>query len=959
VAEGLNRTVNIVLNAVTDAYNRSIAEAQKVTDTAVNSIQTSAANATKSFDALSVSVKTSNLANVETTQSMSALNAALNASNTQLAATSANAAAAAESTKKVAESAAATAAAETKAAGATSQATEAFKASTWAATEAAAKTAAVGQAAQTAGAALENTAKQSSSAGGFLSSLGSVATRLVPSLGSIATLAAGAATGFAGLQIVEKVGGWLLDTGVKALSTSEAMKGLNATLSGVKSAFSEAAGKGVEALAQAFNVLLGPAIQKLSGWVMEALKWVTAFGQWFLQSGILQSAAQKLFGVLNEGFQHVKAFIGGVLEGIAKGLGLVDTSLDNNAKAGDLWQKNWNAALSNMIHSISLFAAVAEVLFKKLAELSTQYGQMIVENTRRELNTIKDVWDKIASKLPDSMKQGFALLQMSAEYFRNHITAEAKEIGTALNDNVNSPFKGMGDAIAETTKRNEVFIQQVIEQIKAFKLLGDNTRDQTNNLNALGAAAENTAKKFNMQGVYDAQKQHAAEMAAQAQKINDSVAALIPTYKEADAVTIALAKDQMAGAEKVIQATESIKFATDKQIDDMIYNVREGWKQQVSMAGTSTEEIKGINQAAWDSITQTISKDWFKLSKDQQQALAELGAQVRKSADEHGQILTKGTKETATALEQRDSMWKDAQRNITRLVRQTASDITDALWTGDKSFGELTKSMLESIGKMFTQIFVQQGVQAVQKFIGSLIGGNGLTAALGEVTKAFKGIGDLFGGLGGGAQTAAKAGGAAGGAAGGGGGALGGLGGAFSAITGAVSAVTGIIGIFQTRGTQKIEENIQQGVFMTYMAVHDLYVEFQAYTQNQVVGLRGDITHWGSQLWDQLSRGFNNMRTGFADISGQLAALAGAFNVQSLTDAIRGIQLAPSTGVPVDVSSFSVDFSPVVTVLNDIRAALTASALRPNVTMHVQVGPTTEQVSQDIVHALQMAGIVR
>jgi hypothetical protein len=958
VAEGLNRTVSIVLNAVTDSYNRSIAEAQKTTDAAVSSIQASAANASKSFDALSVSVKTSGLANVETTQSMAALNTALNASNAQFAQTATVAASAAESTKKVAESAAATATAETNAATATAKVTDAFKASTSAATEAAAKTMQVGQAAQTVGTAIENTGKQSNTAGSFLSSLGGAASKLVPSLGSVATIAAGAATGMTALQIAEKVGGWLLDTGLKALSSSEALKGLNATLGSVKTAFSEAAGKGVEALAQAFTTLFGPAIQKVSGWVTEALKWVSAFGDWFIKSGVIQNLAQKLFDTLSTGFSQIRQFVSGAFEGIGKALGLVNTSLDSNAKASDFWAQAWRTSLDNVIHYVAYAAAVIQAIFEKLAEQANKYNESMLQNTQRELAAIGGLWNKLALKMPEWIKFAFDVIGEDLGTLRDGLKKDFQELGHSINTDVNSPLKGIGDRISDLTKRNESAIQGVVTWVVNQKNLIDHLHKTGDALQGVGTAVETVAeahRKFSMDSI----RAWEAQLAL-AKKLNEQISGMTPVYKEVDQATEAMAREAIAGAEKVIRATESIKFATDKQIDDMIYNVREGWKQQVSLAGTSTEEIKRINQAAWATITQTISKDWFNLSKDQQQALAELGAEVRKSADEHGQILTKDTEQTGKELGKQESMWKDAQRNITKLVRQTASDITDALWSGDKSFGEITKSLLTDIGKMFTQIFVQQGVAAVGKFIQSLLGGNGLTAALGEVTKAFKGVGDLFGGLGGGAGTAAKAGGdAAGGAGGALGGALGGISGAMNMVTGAISAVTGIIGIFQTKGTQKIEENIQQGVFLTYMAVHDLYTEFQAYTRNQVVGLRADITHWGSELWNQLSAGFNNMRTGFATITAQLAALAGAFNVQSLADAISRIQLAPATGVPVDVSSFSVDFTPVVSVLNEIRNALSQSALRPNVNLSVETGVTSDQVAKEIVRQLQLAGVVR
>src|SRR4029077_2595074 len=167
-----------------------------------------------------------------------------------------------------------------------------------------------------------------STAGGFFSTLLSRVTTLVPGLGSLATIAGGVATGFAGLQIAQTVGNWFVDVGTKAIAGSAALKSINDTVTQAQQAFQQAAGKGIETLATAITELLGPSLQQMISWVTEGLKWVTAFGDWFQKSGIVTSLASTLFERLGAGFAGVGNQATGTLAFLLNSLGILSTKLD-------------------------------------------------------------------------------------------------------------------------------------------------------------------------------------------------------------------------------------------------------------------------------------------------------------------------------------------------------------------------------------------------------------------------------------------------------------------------------------------------------------------------------------------------------------------------------------------------------------------------------------------------------
>jgi phage-related protein len=77
---------------------------------------------------------------------------------------------------------------------------------------------------------------------------------------------------------------------------------------------------------------------------------------------------------------------------------------------------------------------------------------------------------------------------------------------------------------------------------------------------------------------------------------------------------------------------------------------------------------------------------------------------------------------------------------------------------------------------------------------------------------------------------------------------------------------------------------------------------------------------------------------------------------QTLQQAIAGIGSLPAA---VASPGEGVDLSPLTAMLAQIRDALSQGSLRPNVTLTVEVGNNTEEISREIVRELQLAGVMR
>jgi hypothetical protein len=437
-----------------------------------------------------------------------------------------------------------------------------------------------------------------------------------------------------------------------------------------------------------------------------------------------------------------------------------------------------------------------------------------------------------------------------------------------------------------------------------------------------------------------------------------------------------MGRDAVSSLDRVTQAMNSLKFATDKDIDDMVYNVKTGWEKQVALAGTSTQEIMRINQAAWAQITQIVQAQWATMNDTQRQAIAQAGAEVQKSADQYGQVLGKTTADTAKATDDQSKLWQQCAQNMNRAIKQAASDITDTLWSGDKSFGEVTKSMLTDIGKMFTQTFVQTGLQAVQKFV------TDGTKGLQDFFKNMGGLGGLFGGSGSTAvQTGTQTGTGTGSSAAG---ALSGIGGAVSLVSGAVSAISGVISNFQLKGQTKVMENTQQLTGMIFYDVHGLAIEGIAYfhfmekwvfafaskLDTLVSGVAGLVSRIDRDImpilrefrFDVVGRIDRDIMPALRTMAGLggLAIAAPSFNLQPIIDSFQSaISSIQSSFSSISLGNLSIDLSPLVSVMSDVRAALSQGALRPNVVLTVQTGVSTQQVANEIVRQLQLAGVIR
>jgi hypothetical protein len=818
--------------------------------------------------------------------------------------------------------------------------------------------------------AIRQAGETANATGGFFRNLADRATSVIPGLGSLMTVAGGVATGFAGLGIAEKVGGWLLDVGTKALAGSAALKTINETVSKAQDAFQQAAGKGIETLATAITQLLGPSLEKLVSWVTEGLKWVTAFGDWFQKSGILTQIAQSFFDRVSAGFGGVGNSAKSGLAFLLDSLGLLSTKLDANGQAvidwAGVWQNTLKAIATNIIQFLALVDFAGTKIQGTLNSLNDAFGHAgdVVHSWLVATgNAISGFWQKY---MPDVVKKATATLGDAFSYSFGKLNDTLKQTPAAT--------KGAADSLDAYVQKWTKILSGWGEAIQHQKDLNEAGQKTTQSIQAQTAAtdqlatthARDFAKLYkDWQDFLDLQ-----------QKVNAAVAAFIPTYEQADKVFQQMGRDAVSSLDRVTQAMNSLKFATDKDIDDMVYNVKTGWEKQVALAGTSTQEIMRINQAAWAQITQIVQAQWATMNDTQRQAIAQAGAEVQKSADQYGQVLGKTTADTAKATDDQSKLWQQCAQNMNRAIKQAASDITDTLWSGDKSFGEVTKSMLTDIGKMFTQTFVQTGLQAVQKFV------TDGTKGLQDFFKNMGGLGGLFGGSGSTAvQTGTQTGTGTGSSAAG---ALSGIGGAVSLVSGAVSAISGVISNFQLKGQTKVMENTQQLTGMIFYDVHGLAIEGIAYfhfmekwvfafaskLDTLVSGVAGLVSRIDRDImpilrefrFDVVGRIDRDIMPALRTMAGLggLAIAAPSFNLQPIIDSFQSaISSIQSSFSSISLGNLSIDLSPLVSVMSDVRAALSQGALRPNVVLTVQTGVSTQQVANEIVRQLQLAGVIR
>jgi hypothetical protein len=552
----------------------------------------------------------------------------------------------------------------------------------------------------------------------------------------------------------------------------------------------------------------------------------------------------------------------------------------------------------------------------------------------------------------------------------------AKAVGKAIDDGTGGALTRMKTRVDELSFRNEQWIYQALDGIGSYVGV---TKKATEAVEGQAAAVDDLAQAHRQFSWKDWN-----EYLALLEKVNDLTAKLVPVNKEADDALKQMADDGVAGLRRVADAMDSLKFTTDKQMDDMIYNVKVGWEEQVKMAGNSTGEILRINQAAWQNITAIVQANWNTMSIAQKQAIADAGAEVQRSATQYGQVLRTTTQTTKEETEKQSELWQACSKAWDKAIKTAAQSMSDTLWNGDASFGEKMKSMLTDIGQMFTQVFIQQGLKAIQKFITE--GTAGFSGFFDDIKKGVSGLGNLFSG---GGTAASTGGGAATGGTGGGGlsslgGALGSIGGAVNVVSSAISAVTGVISLFQQRGQTKVEENIQDATLRLYYTTHDFFQEFHNWAWGYRIpfdtaevayytdaanyhGFVEDKLNWFHQYLMWISDGLNNhlipmlqnaavTATAHIDVDAISGAISGAIG-DAISQAIS--KLGTLAGGAVTNVVTNIDLSPLTALLGQIRDGLTPAALRPNVTLTVSTGTTPEEVSRAIVYQLQLAGVIR
>lgn len=601
MADILDRTVTITLRAVSDAYNNSITAAAKTTDAAIDSINKTVATASKGFDGLSTTVLASGAASANASQTIGQLTDALSTNTKTLADNATAAASAAADNTKVAQAAAATTTAQTAAAASTTKATAAVETQGAAANDAAVKVTAVGSALKDTGAKaadtgdkLKDTGAKTSLVGGFFSGLKDKATELIPGLGGIATMAAGVASGMGALEIAKQVGGWLLDVGTKALTSSGQINKINDTVTAVKGGFEDLVGRGIQLLATAFTATLGPAIDQLVTWLTEGMKWLKALADWFANSGTASAI-----------FQGVLSTLATLFKPIIDALQLLWTNIQE--KFADIQkflqehQEIWHAVLvglsiviTNWVTSTKLIFDVIGLAIKGLTWLVQQQFKLITDAIGAAVTTASFLWTKL--------KDGVSAV---GEFFT--------KVFLSLPGPVEDAFKAVAETIANWVKPIFDFIGGLIDKIPglgAYKATFDSV---SASITAFGQKiAGGTAAQKAANDAADEAKAKAEALAKAQQALGIMTAdAADKAVKGSLALADTFSGLVETGTQNIAQLTIAAKSA---------YNDLESTRQKIEASGTDAQKNALDTQIKY--IQDWAAKNKVALVDVQQQAAA-------------------------------------------------------------------------------------------------------------------------------------------------------------------------------------------------------------------------------------------------------------------------------------------------------------------------------------------------
>jgi hypothetical protein len=579
MADILDRTVTVTLQAVNAAYMQSVNAAAQATNAALGSIQTATTGASESVNALTATLGASADATTAAATNAQTLSAAIDQTTLGFAAQADAAKTAAANTQTVTAATAATATAANNAAAATEKTAQALTAqgtaaagATAAAKETGTALADTGTKAAAAGENIKTAGEKTSTTGGFFSGLKDEAVKLVPGLGDVLSMAAGVATGMEGLQIAQKVGAYLLDLGEKALTSSGQMAKITAAVDTVKTGFEDLAEHTIQQLAGGISDLIGPALDKFIQWITNLMSWLKALGDWFTNSGTAAS----------------------VFEGVLSALGTLFAPVTKAVE--DLWT-NIKSAFSEIQQLIAAHPAAWQAVLTAITVLVTNFivdfklaWALIGAVVQAAVFLVRQQFDLFAA--------GLTGLWQAAEFVWDKLKAGVSAVGAwfeqiflSLPKPVQDAFQTVAQAIAQWTQPIFAFISDMVAKIPGLSSYKSTFDAVSASLTTFGQkVVAGTAAQKAANDASDAAAAKAKELAAAQTQLG-----VMTADQTAKATASALAlgdafeKLKNSGTQNLQQLTQAGQTA---------YTQLETTQQQIAASGTAEQKAALATQLA-------------------------------------------------------------------------------------------------------------------------------------------------------------------------------------------------------------------------------------------------------------------------------------------------------------------------------------------------------------------------
>jgi tape measure domain-containing protein len=439
---------------------------------------------------------------------------------------------------------------------------------------------------------------------------------------------------------------------------------------------------------------------------------------------------------------------------------------------GPYFKAAWDAISSGLMktwedikHGISVVWDTMVKGFEVFLEIAAKFPGV------NKLLNLDEAW-KSAKKLEEQTRQ-------TTDEVKKH--ADAHEKGAPKVKKMTEAITSVGKAAKETEDKVKPLIKRSVELDETAKQLTETYKKSVTEVVKWKLAHQDAASTTPILTATT------KELDAAIQAMVSSAKLIAPAFLDAGKQ----ATDAMRSAVKPIQDL-------DAAYKTLGITSTQSLKDQAAEAARAYDAIKASGTAS----ARDLDAAWAKMEQSRIDAAKAAGETI---PNEYQRELDKMLDKLDVHHAKHKTAWSDWSKQVSTIVTDLGKQLSDALWDGDKSWGEKGMNMLKSLGESVTRAFIEPAMKAIGDFISGalsdLLGGKGLGGImdrLKDIGGAFK---DVFS-----AGSAASSGGSGGGSIPtGGGGGGGGVGGAVasgalgwvSAIGSVGTMISSIIGNFQ------------------------------------------------------------------------------------------------------------------------------------------------------------------